>query len=194
MITLVLFIISMIIWIFLIKMFYDLKMTAFKFYAGSIGLFFILLFFFRSYLELGFKALLFYSLSFLSNLTHLFYISTLSNTVVNVNNLNFNINFNTQASTLISMVVFTSLICFFPLLRAKRRVFLFFLGNILIFLINIFRSFIVILLIRLFSTYSLVIDFDIIGKLIFFVLIITLYYFIFTKAQIKNQKVGELLC
>ena len=40
----------------------------------------------------------------------------------------------------------------------------------------------------------LVIDFDVIGKLIFFVLVIMLYYFIFTKAQIKNQKVGELLC
>ncbi len=189
-----LFVISMAIWIFLTKMFYDLKMTAFKFYTGSLGLFFILLFFFRPYLEKGFKILLFYSLLLLSNLTHLFYISNLSDTIVNVNNLTFNINFNTQASTLISMIVFTSLICFFPLLYIKRRIFLFFIGNILIFFINIFRSFIVILLIRLFSTYSLIIDFDIIGKLIFFTLIITLYYFVFTKSQIKNQKVGELLC
>ncbi len=194
MIIIPLFIISMIVWIFLIKMFYDLKITAFRFYTGSIGLFFIILFFFRPYLESGFKFLLFYSLLFVSKITHIFYISTLSNAVVTVNNLTFNINFNLQASTLISMIVFTSLICFFPLLHLKRRLYLFFLGNILIFLINICRSFIVILLIRLFSRYSLVIDFDIIGKLIFFSLIIMLYYVIFTKAQIKNQKVGELLC
>lgn len=194
MIAIILFIISMVIWIFLIKMFHDLKMIAFKFYTGSIGLFFIILFFFRGYLESGFKVLLFYSLSFLSKITHIFYINTLSNAIVNVNNLTFNINFSLQASTLISMVVFTSLICFFPLVHLRKRIYLFFLGNILIFLIDIFRSFIVILLIRLFSTYSLVIDFDIIGKLIFFSLIIMLYYFIFTKAQIKNQKVGELLC
>ena len=64
-----LFVVSMIIWIFFVKMFHDLKMTAFKFYFGSIGLFFILLFFFRTYLEQGFKILLFYSLLFLSNLT-----------------------------------------------------------------------------------------------------------------------------
>lgn len=194
MITLILFIISMVIWIFLIKMFYDLKMTAFKFYTGSIGLFFILLFFFRPYLEYGFKVLLFYSLSFLSEITHTFYMTSLSNAVVTVNNLTYAINFSLQASTLISMTVFTSLICFFPLLALKKRIYLFFLGNILIFLINILKSFTVISLIKLFSTYSLVIDFDVIGKLIFFVLVIMLYYFIFTKAQIKNQKVGELLC
>ena len=188
------FIVSMIIWIFLIKMFYDLKMTAFKFYTGSIGLFFILLFFFRAYLQSGFKVLLFYSLLFLSKITHIFYISTLSNAVVTVNNLSFNINFSLQASALISMTIFTSLICFFPLIRLKRRIGLFFIGNISIFLINILKSFIVILLIKLFSRYSLIIDFDIIGKVIFFFLIIMLYYFIFTKAQIKNQKVGELLC
>lgn len=194
MIICTLFIISMIIWIFFIKMFHDLKMTAFKFYFGSIGLFFILLFFFRSYLEHGFKILLYYSLLFLSNITHLFYLNTLSNVVINVNNLTFSINFSLQASTFISMTVFTSLICFFPLLYFKKRIYLFFLGNILIFLINILKSFTVILLIKLFSAYSLVMDFDVIGKLIFFALIIILYYFIFTKAQIKNQKVGELLC
>lgn len=194
MIICTLFIISMIIWIFFIKMFHDLKMTAFKFYFGSIGLFSILLFFFRSYLEHGFKILLYYSLLFLSNITHLFYLNTLSNVVINVNNLTFSINFSLQASTFISMTVFTSLICFFPLLYFKKRIYLFFLGNILIFLINILKSFTVILLIKLFSAYSLVMDFDVIGKLIFFALIIILYYFIFTKAQIKNQKVGELLC
>ncbi len=194
MIICTLFIISMIIWIFFIKMFHDLKMTAFKFYFGSIGLFFILLFFFRSYLEHGFKILLYYSLLFLSNITHLFYLNTLSNVVISVSNLTFSINFSLQASTFISMTVFTSLICFFPLLYFKKRIYLFFLGNILIFLINILKSFTVILLIKLFSAYSLVMDFDVIGKLIFFALIIILYYFIFTKAQIKNQKVGELLC
>lgn len=72
-----LFVVSMIIWIFFVKMFHDLKMTAFKFYFGSIGLFFILLFFFRTYLEQGFKILLFYSLLFLSNLTHIFYLKNL---------------------------------------------------------------------------------------------------------------------
>ena len=194
MIICTLFVVSIIIWIFFIKMFHDLKMTAFKFYFGSIGLFFILLFFFRSYLEHGFKILLYYSLLFLSNITHLFYLNTLSNVVINVNNLTFSINFSLQASTFISMTVFTSLICFFPLLYFKKRIYLFFLGNILIFLINILKSFTVILLIKLFSAYSLVMDFDVIGKLIFFALIIILYYFIFTKAQIKNQKVGELLC
>lgn len=83
---------------------------------------------------------------------------------------------------------------FLPFISPKKRIYLFFLGNILIFLIYILKSFTVISLIKLFSTYSLVIDFDVIGKLIFFVLVIMLYYFIFTKAQIKNQKVGELLC
>ena len=189
-----LFVVSMIIWIFFVKMFHDLKMTAFKFYFGSIGLFFILLFFFRTYLEQGFKILLFYSLLFLSNLTHIFYLNNLSDVIVNVNNLTYSVNFSLQASTFISMTVFKSLICFIPLLALKKRINLFFLGNILIFLINILKSFTVISLIKLFSTYSLVIDFDVIGKLIFFVLVIMLYYFIFTKAQIKNQKVGELLC
>lgn len=194
MIIYALFVVSMVIWIFLIKMFYDLKMTAFKFYTGSIGLFFILLFFFRPYLQSEFKILLFYSLLFLSKITHIFYISSLSDAVVKVNNLTFNINFSLQASALISMTIFTSLICFFPLIRLKKRIFLFFIGNISIFLINILKSFIILLLIKVFSKYSLVIDFDIIGKVIFFALIIMLYYFIFTKAQIKNQKVGELLC
>lgn len=189
----IIFFICLFIWIFLIQTFSDLKMLAFRFYTGAIGLFLMAIFFFRRPLEHITKYSLFTLLTYISKYTHLF---TFKNNLIYISNVSghvLSINVNNQDVGMITMLVFTSLIVFFPYISLSRRVLYFIFGNIAIMFIDVFRIVLITGLTRVFGINSYNFDYMILSKIVFFVMIMILYYFAFTKTQIRNQRVGEIL-
>ncbi|MDD6571076.1 MAG: exosortase family protein XrtG [Thermoflexaceae bacterium] len=96
-----------------------------------------------------------------------------------------------ECSGIIEMMVFVSLLGFFPAYKFPEKIKTGILGVFLICVFNFIRIFVIIALIFVFgsSVYSLA--HAIIGRLIFYVLTLTLYFYVFTKKQIMKQKVGK---
>lgn len=189
----IVFFIVLFIWIFMIQTFSDLKMLAFRFYTGAVGLFLIAIFFFRVPMEHITKYSLFTSLSYISKYTHLF---TFKNNLIYISAMGHNqltINVNNQDVGMITMLVFTALIVFFPYISLSRRVLYFLGGNIAIIFINVFRIVLITELTKIFGVSSYDFDYMILSRIVFFIMIMILYYFAFTKTQIRNQRVGEIL-
>ncbi|MGL4740863.1 MAG: exosortase family protein XrtG [Sarcina sp.] len=187
--TFFLFICLVLIWIYLLIMFHQLKMIAFKFFIGSVGFFFITTIFFKSLMENFFSNISFGILSFLSNLTNIFDAyqdvqSVLISTTTGV----LNINLTYECSGVIEILVFISLILFYPISSYLKKVLLLFIGLISLILANVIRIMFIISMSKFFGleVYSFVHLFF--ARVLFFVLSALIYYVIFTKVQIKNYK------
>jgi exosortase family protein XrtG len=90
------------------------------------------------------------------------------------------------------MLVFTSLLLFFPFGKPSRKLVYAVGGNVFIFLANIIRILMIVFVSRTFGADYFYIAHTLLGRLLFFALMIVLYYLVFTVTHLKNQHVGEL--
>jgi exosortase family protein XrtG len=97
-----------------------------------------------------------------------------------------------ECSGVIEMLVFTSLLLFFPFGKPFRKLFYAIGGNIFIFLANIIRILMIVFVSKTFGAEYFYIAHTLLGRLLFFGLMIVLYYLVFTVTHLKNQHVGEL--
>lgn len=95
-----------------------------------------------------------------------------------------------ECSGVIEMFVFLSLLVFFQVYEIWQRFVIGIIGCIVIFFSNVFRIFIICFIIKLGGNDMYYFAHTIVGRLFFYVLAILLYYYVFTYAQIKKQKVG----
>lgn len=169
-----------VIWLFILRIFNNLKMIAFKFYLGAIGLFIIIITFFGKYLG---ESINFYT----SNIINL-----MNKFCFYINKTFLILNSSNQGNTMVSVVAFASLIIFFPYIGLIKRGIYLILGSIVILSINIFNIVLMSLLIRVIGQNQEMI-YLIICKGISFVMMMSLYYYTFTRLQLKNQKVGKIV-
>ena len=95
-----------------------------------------------------------------------------------------------MSARVIEMMVFISLLTFFQVYEVWQRVVIGILGCIAIFFSNVCRIFLICIIIKVGGNDMYYFAHTIIGRLFFYMLAILLYYFVFTRAQIKKQKVG----
>lgn len=187
------FFLSVLIWILGILLFNQLKMNFFKFITGSLGLFIISTIFFINPLENILTYLINNVLSFISNISDSFnVIKEYSLVTINAPNGVLTMLINYECSGIIELLVYSSLIVFFPFISNTRKVYTFIYGNIYIFVANIIRILFMIFLVNIFGVQIYNLVHTVFARILFFVLIVALYYKVFTKNQIKNQKVGAL--
>lgn len=181
-------------WIMAVLLFRNLKMDFFKFFVGSIGFFVITMIFFRAPLE---KLLI-------DGLDNVLYIigekTGFFEVIKNYSILTFqaksggtiSMSINYQCSGIIELLVYSSLVIFFPFVVKSRRIWMLIGGNLYLFVANIIRIlFIVVVTVNL-GVESFQLVHMVLARMLFFVLTIALYYKVFTKSQLKNQKVGEI--
>ncbi|MGL5353116.1 MAG: exosortase family protein XrtG, partial [Clostridium sp.] len=99
---------------------------------------------------------------------------------------------NYECSGIIEMLVYSSLVMFFPFVKFRGKISALLWGNVYIIACNIIRMLSIIYLVRFKGIGAYNIAHTIIGRIIFFIMIIFLYYKVFTKNQLTNQKVGEI--
>lgn len=187
------FFLSVLIWILSILLFKQLRMNFFKFIAGSLGLFIISTIFFINPLENILTYLINNVLSFISNISDSFnVIKEYSLVTINAQNGVLTMLINYECSGIIELLVYSSLIVFFPFISNVRKIYTFIYGNIYIFVVNIIRILFMIFIVNIFGVQIYNLAHTVFARILFFVLILVLYYKVFTKNQIKNQKVGAL--
>ncbi|MBE5950264.1 MAG: exosortase family protein XrtG [Lachnospiraceae bacterium] len=96
-----------------------------------------------------------------------------------------------ECSGVIEIMAYLSLLWFFDVYDAIEKVILTVAGIVAIFLFNVIRIFSICTMIYFFGNNVFYFAHAIFGRIVFYVLSISLYFYIFTKAQIVRQKIGS---
>ncbi|ADZ21574.1 exosortase family protein XrtG [Clostridium acetobutylicum] len=186
-------IIVTIIWISILVLFKNLKMDFFEFITGSLGIFTISMVFFMNPLEVSLNRCVSTVLYTIGHLTGYFQVF-IENSIISLETKGgaISIFIDYECSGVIEMLVFTSLILFFPFGTRFRRVFYIIFGDIYIFLSNIIRVLFIIVITKTFGVSSYYIAHTLLSRILFFAFMIILYFYVFTSTQLKYQNVGEI--
>lgn len=178
-------------WIYALTVLKRGKLGFYYFLLGSVGMFLTLLGmvpYVKDYFINGFVA----GLSFVGNSTGMYEsYAQYGMFFINHNSTVMSLYVDLECSGIIEMMVFISLLAFFPVYRPLEKVRTGITGLFFICIFNFVRIFIIIAMIFYFgsSVYSLA--HAIVGRIVFYVLTLVLYFNVFTKRQIVKQKVGK---
>jgi len=96
-----------------------------------------------------------------------------------------------ECSGVIEIMAFTSMLWFFPVYKLEEKVIVNLLGVLWIFGANVLRILSICLIIYVFGNDAYYLAHTIIGRMIFYILSVALYFYVFTSSQIIRQKVGN---
>lgn len=189
----ILFIVITTLWYLLLKLFSNQRMFFFKFLVGTIGIFTISMVFFLPYLEGNLNDLISETFARIEKLTKDFEVFK-DNYIISVNTRSgmVSILINYECSGIIEMLVFTSLAIFFPFGTNMRKIFSVILGNLYIYVANVIRVLFIIYITKTFGSEAFYLAHTLFARILFFVLMIILYYFVFTTTQLRYQSVGDI--
>lgn len=186
-------ILAFVVWIYLLSVFYRGKMGFFYFIFGSIGSFFFLMLYLKPILMPVLVQLVTSVTGILGKGTGLFeayrdYSILFIESPKDGGALSLYIDF--ECSGIIEILVFISLLAFFQVYGIWQRIVIGAIGCVVIFFSNVTRIFIICVMIRLWGNEVYYLAHTLIGRIVFYIFAVLLYYFVFTKAQIVRQKVG----
>lgn len=186
-------ILAFVVWIYLLSVFYRGKMGFFYFIFGSIGSFFFLMLYLKPVLMPVLVQLVTSVTGILGRGTGLFeayrdYSILFIESPKDGGALSLYIDF--ECSGIIEILVFVSLLAFFQVYGVWQRIVIGAIGCVVIFFSNVTRIFIICVMIRIWGNEVYYLAHTLIGRIVFYIFAVLLYYFVFTKAQIVRQKVG----
>ena len=181
-------ILTLIVWVYGLSVLKRAKTDAFYFLFGSIGLFIILIILSKPYGVWLFSSVVTWGVGIVGKMTGLFstlYSSHIIQVIANHRTSILLVDY--ECSGIIETTAFWGLIAFYPVYKGQKRVILGLVGMIWIFLANVLRLSFVAVVVYYFGNDAFYLAHSIIGRLIFYVLAIILYYIVFTKGQLVNK-------
>lgn len=189
----VLVVLSFVFWLYFLNVFKRAKLDYFRFIWGSVGLFVFMMIVLQPMLIRPLTQLVASATGVVGKTTGLFeayqdysvlFITTPSS------NTSISLYIDYECSGVIEMMAFVSLLAFFRVYNVGQRVVISIVGCISIFMFNIIRIFIICISVYLWGNNAYYLAHTIVGRLVFYVLSVILYYYIFTHAHIIKQKTG----
>lgn len=170
-----------------------LNLNFFKFFIGSLGVFTIAMMFFMDPLNNLLGILITKIMSVIANISGAFEVYAKNSLlIIDARDGIISMLINYECSGVIELLVYSSLVLFFPFVSKGKKVWALIGGNIYIILCNIIRLVAIISMVKWQGIGWYNISHTIIGRIIFFIMMIFLYYKVFTKNQLKYQRVGEI--
>lgn len=188
----ILMLVCFVIWIYLLTVLKRAKLSFFYFFCGCVGMFVFMLFWLQPLLTLPMTKLVAVVSGFFGELTGVAD-SYFENAMLFIQNKESSIvlYIDYECSGMIEIMVFTSLLWFFPVYNFAEKVIVNILGIVWVFVSNIIRILSICTLVYFFGNDIYFLAHTILGRVIFYVLSILLYFFVFTRSQIVRQKVGS---
>ncbi|KRO00089.1 exosortase [Companilactobacillus kimchiensis] len=163
------------------------KLTAFSFIVGSIGFFFILMALSTPYWIWFFTHAVIYGVAGIGNLTHICQVLPEYGIVYIINSMEpVTMTIDYECSGIIETMAFIGLLAFYPTYSRKEKVFYIILGTLWIYLSNVIRLLIVVIIVHLGGGSVYYLAHTIIGRIVFYLLIIMLYYNVFTYSSLSQ--------
>ncbi|MDC4186096.1 exosortase family protein XrtG [Loigolactobacillus coryniformis] len=179
--------IGIVVWLYLLSILKRARLSAFHFIIGSGGLFFILIalsdpywvWFFTHAVINGVKW--FGELTGMSTVMNRYGLISISNPTAPVT-----MSIDYECSGIIETVAFLSMVIFLPMYNKFERVFFSILGTLWIYVANVIRLVSVIMIVHFGGGNLFFLAHSIVDRLIFYVLVIMLYYEVFTFSQLSQ--------
>lgn len=178
-------VILIILWGYLLTILKRAKIHGLFFWVGSIGTFVIIAYFFHNQLSEIMAICITYIVKFFGDITGLFTVIPEKCQIYLGKPWDLvQLNINYECSGMLEILVFESLLLFYPIYSFNEKIYRSLEGILWISGANIIRILLVILGIIIWGSQSIFWIHSIFSRLIFYVLLIALYYNVFTKKQI----------
>lgn len=179
-------------WFYLLRVFRRAELHAWRFLWGSMGLFVLLMLGVQPWLTHPLARYVCGLAGVVGRLTGTFtayfkygilYIPVAGNSVT------LQVDF--ECSGIIEIMAFLSLLAFFNVYRASEKVLVGIIGFAYIMLCNALRITIICLSVRLLGVDAYYIAHTFVGRIVFYLFSVWLYFYVFTKPQVVQMKVGR---
>lgn len=185
-------VVLILLWVYLLWVFKRSKLNFWFFIVGCFGLFLILMILVRPWLTMPLARCVGALAGVIGDLTGAFtayfkYGVLFINTSAGAITLRIDM----ECSGIIEISVFLSLLAFFEVFDISERVLLAILGTIYTILSNALRIIIICLMVRAFGMNVYYVAHTFIGRIVFYVLQVLLYFYVFTKPQIVKMQIGK---
>lgn len=188
-ITIILALLSILIWIYTYIRLKSNKLYSFAFIVGSLGLFTISIFFFRDILEALIINIQLKLFDILKNIFYTLEIFVQDRTIiVKTTSVVKAITLNYECSGLIEILVYSSIVLFYPIHSKSNKFRKFIVGNLVILAANMLRLLIIVLSVGFVGVETFELVHLLIGRIVFYFIIIILYYIVLTKYHISQYK------
>lgn len=181
-------ILGIIIWLYGLSVLKRGRLSGFYFWWGSIGLFIISAFICRPYFVWLIADLLTNILGFFAKLTHWLTVYPVSNYLLisdGKNSVQLLVDY--ECSGVIEFLAYVSLVTFYPLYDRQARITAGVFGGLWIFAANIIRLLFIAVVVKFCGIRALFWAHSVFGRLLFYMLVIILYYNVFTRPQMINK-------
>jgi exosortase family protein XrtG len=181
-------IIGTVVWLYILSILKRAHLSAFHFIVGSGGLFFILIAISNPYWVWFFTHAVINGIKFLGGMTGMSSVMTHYGMVSILNaHAPVTMAIDYECSGIIETVAFISLIVFLPLFNRYERVFFSIIGILWVYMANVIRLMTVITMVHFGGGGIFFLAHSIVGRLVFYVLVIILYYQVFTYSQFSHN-------
>lgn len=181
-----------IIWIYVLSVFKKRKLAAFHYIVGAAGLFAFIFVLFKKPLTIWISYVVLYIMDAIGQATGFFTVFSDYNLIfIDNSQAAISMYIDYECCGVIEILVLVCLVVFYPMFGLLKRIFYSILGVIYVMAANVIRLFIVSIVIYRFGNNSYYVSHAIVGRIIFYILTILLYFYMLSYNQIKNQKVGK---
>lgn len=186
-------IICVFLWLYALSVFRRGKLDFFRFLVGSVGLFIFMMIFLEPILVTPLVSLVTSATGIVGDVTGLFesyhdYSILFVTCEKTGESLSLYIDY--ECSGVIEMMAFVALLAFFQVYDIWQRFVVGIIGCMAIFFSNVIRITVICIIIMLWGNDAYYIAHTIVGRIVFYILAVILYYYVFTHAQIIRQKIG----
>lgn len=189
---LILQIICFIIWLYFLWVFKRVNLKFQRFVVGSVGVFVFMLLWVQERVTVPLTKMVAFVAGILGELTGLYdsyYEYGMLFIPRNTAAVSLYVDF--ECSGVIEIMAFIALLWFFDVYTKKEKVKYSILGTLYIFIANVIRIFVICLVINIGGNNMFYFAHSIVGRLVFYALTVILYFYVFTKAHILRQVVGN---
>lgn len=192
MVNLTVSIILFIVWIYILFVLYRADLKFWHYIVGSIGTFVFFMTFFRELVTMPLARIVAALAGIVGDLTgayHAFY----KYGVIFIESFNdsITVRIDLECSGIIEITIFVSLLAFFRVYSIPERVYIGIIGVMYTIFSNAIRLTCICLMIHFFGTNFYYMAHTVIGRIIFYVLQVILYFMVFTKPQVIRTRVGS---
>ena len=181
-----------IIWLYVLSVFKKRRLAAFHYILGASGLFIFVFLLFKKPLTLGISHIVLFLMDLLGKLTGFFTVFADYNLIfIDNSRCSISMYIDYECCGVIEILVLVCLVLFYPLFGPVKKLIYSILGAVYIMAANIFRLFVVSLVIYYFGNDAYYISHAVVGRIVFYILTILLYFYLLSYNQIKNQRVGR---
>lgn len=187
-----LYIILVLVWAYVLYVLKKQKLTAFYFMLGSAGFFGFTFIAFKTYLTKVCSVVLLFLMNILGKATNYYSVYEYYN-IIFINNKDSAISMyiDYECCGVIEILVLISLVLFFPVFTLGKKILNCIIGSVYIMVANVVRLFCVSTFIYYKGNDYYYIAHAVIGRIIFYILTILLYFYMLSWTQIKKQKIGN---